>query len=74
VNVPRIYTAAVMFMSMLIIASTQFIKQHVLLDIMGAVLVAEGVIYVVSFIQKGWLGKPLVTHAQQRSLEGSLRR
>jgi membrane-associated phospholipid phosphatase len=73
-NVPRIYTVAVVFMSMLIIASTQFIKQHVLLDIMGAVLVAEGVIYVVSFILKGWMGKSLVTHARQKSLEGSFRR
>jgi membrane-associated phospholipid phosphatase len=73
-KVPRIYTVAVVFMSMLIIASTQFIKQHVLLDIMGAVLVAEGVIYIVSYILKGWMGKSLVSHAQGRSLEGSLRR
>ena len=41
------YKIAVTSMSLLIIVSTLFVKQHVLLDIVGAVLVAEGVVYVV---------------------------
>lgn len=73
-NIPRLYTAAVTFMSLLIIASTQFMKQHVLLDIMGAVLVAEGVMFAVSRFRQGLFGSPMVAPSQQIRVEGSLRR
>jgi membrane-associated phospholipid phosphatase len=73
-NVPRVYTAAVALMAMAIIASTLFIKQHVLLDIVGAVIVAEGVVYVVSRIPKGWFSRFVVTNVQQGSLDGGLKR
>lgn len=55
--IPRLYKVIVTVISVVIIISTQFVKQHVLLDIVGAVLVAEGVIYVVNRWCKGWLGK-----------------
>ncbi|TXK83910.1 phosphatase PAP2 family protein [Paenibacillus sp. N3.4] len=47
-NIPRAYKYAVTFMAMAIIASTLFIKQHVLLDIAGACLVAEVVVCIES--------------------------
>ncbi|MFE5319401.1 phosphatase PAP2 family protein [Paenibacillus sp. NPDC056579] len=73
-GIPRMYTAAVTIVSILIIASTQFVKQHVLLDIAGAILVAEGVIYAVTRIHKGWFSKPIIAKPQQSTWEGSLRR
>lgn len=73
-NVPRTFKAVVAVVSVLIILSTQFVKQHVLLDIVGAVLVAEGVIYAISLVRKGWFGRSLVATAQPGSLKGELRR
>lgn len=42
------YKIVVTVMALLIIASTQFMKQHVLMDIFGAVVVAECVAYAMS--------------------------
>ncbi|MBD0383796.1 phosphatase PAP2 family protein [Paenibacillus sedimenti] len=73
-HISRIYTSIVTLLSLLIIASTQFMKQHVLLDIIGAVLVAEGVIYVVNRVRKGWFVKPLAAGMQRGQIEGGLER
>lgn len=72
-NIPRVYAAAVAMMSLLIIASTQFMKQHVLFDIIGAVLVAEGVIFAVKRLQKSWSGRPQVSGAPYGTMERSLK-
>ncbi|UJF33969.1 phosphatase PAP2 family protein [Paenibacillus hexagrammi] len=48
VRIPKLYRVAVTGMSLLIIISTQFVKQHVLLDIVGAVIIAEGLSYAVN--------------------------
>nr|WP_240159611.1 phosphatase PAP2 family protein [Paenibacillus aceris] len=61
-------------MSLLIIVSTQFVKQHVLLDIVGAVLVAEGVVYALDRVRRGWLTESHIkVQTQQNNLEGGLR-
>lgn len=74
-QVKGVYKMMVSCMSVLIILSTQFVKQHVLLDIVGAVLVAEGVIYVLDRARKGWLAEtPIPAGTRQGKLEGGLRR
>lgn len=61
-------------MSLLIIVSTQFVKQHVLVDIVGAVLVAEGVVYALDRVRRGWLTESHIkVQTQQNNLEGGLR-
>lgn len=72
-NIPRLYVTAVTITSVLIIASTQFMKQHVLFDIVGAVLVAEAVIYAAKRFQPVWSGKPLVSGAPYGTWERSLK-
>lgn len=68
------YKIIVTAMSLLIIVSTQFVKQHVLLDIVGAVLVAEGVVYVLDRARRGWLTESRIkVRTQQSKLEGGLR-
>ncbi|MFD0694352.1 phosphatase PAP2 family protein [Paenibacillus sp. GCM10027628] len=73
-QISRLVTTAVTLMSLLIIASTQFMKQHVLLDIVGAVLVAEGVVYAVNKVRKGWFAKPLAAGVQRGPIKGGLER
>ncbi|MDF2650856.1 MAG: serine/threonine protein phosphatase [Paenibacillus sp.] len=68
------YKIAVTSMSLLIIVSTLFVKQHVLLDIVGAVLVSEGVVYVVERFRMGLLKDSVAVNTQQRKFEGGLRR
>lgn len=68
------YKIAAASMALLIIVSTQFVKQHVLLDIVGAVLVAEGVVYAVGRFRIGLLEESMAVNAQQRKFEGGLRR
>ncbi|WP_189010927.1 phosphatase PAP2 family protein [Paenibacillus marchantiophytorum] len=68
------YKIAISSMSLLIIVSTQFVKQHVLLDIVGAVVVAEGVLYVVERIRRNWGTEAIKVHAQQHNLDRGLRR
>ncbi|MDD9266953.1 phosphatase PAP2 family protein [Paenibacillus sp. GCM10023248] len=71
----RISKIIVSCMAVLIILSTQFVKQHVLLDIAGAILVAEGVIYILERARRGWLAQPSIPAATRQSkLEGGLRR
>lgn len=60
-------------MSILIIVSTLFVKQHVLLDIVGAVLVAEGVVYVVERSRRTWLTGSTAASARQDKLERGLK-
>jgi membrane-associated phospholipid phosphatase len=68
------YKIIVTVMSLLIIVSTQFVKQHVLLDIVGAVLVAEGVVYALDRMRRGWLTESRIkVRTQQSKLEGGLR-
>ncbi|MEW9702494.1 phosphatase PAP2 family protein [Paenibacillus sp. SI8] len=74
VSVPRVYKAVVTVMALLIILSTQFVKQHVLMDIVGAVLVAEGVIYAVARIRKGSMVKPLQANIRNGHMERGLER
>nr|WP_275901705.1 phosphatase PAP2 family protein [Paenibacillus sp. SYP-B3998] len=71
-QIPRLYTVIVTLMSVLIIASTLFVKQHVLLDIVGAVLVAEGVIYVVQRVCRGWKIVPIAANVQPSHIKGGL--
>ncbi|WP_197081074.1 phosphatase PAP2 family protein [Gordoniibacillus kamchatkensis] len=73
-QISRIYTAAVSFMALLIIASTQFMKQHVLLDIVGAVLVAEAVVYAVEKICGGWPVKSAAAGVRSGRIEGGFER
>ncbi|NOU73661.1 inositol phosphorylceramide synthase [Paenibacillus sp. LMG 31458] len=68
------YKIAVTSMSLLIIVSTLLVKQHVLLDIVGAVLVSEGVVYVVERFRIGLLKESVAVNTQQRKFEGGLRR
>ncbi|WP_171684513.1 phosphatase PAP2 family protein [Paenibacillus planticolens] len=68
------YKIIVSCMSLLIILSTQFVKQHVLLDIVGAILVAECVVYALDRMRRGWLAdSPMTVRTQQSKLEGGLR-
>jgi membrane-associated phospholipid phosphatase len=68
------YKIIVTVMSLLIIVSTQFVKQHVLLDIVGAVLVAEGVVYALDRVRRGWFTESRIkVRTQQSNLEGGLR-
>ncbi|KRF07109.1 hypothetical protein ASG89_17295 [Paenibacillus sp. Soil766] len=60
-------------MAILIIVSTQFVKQHVLLDIVGAVLVAEGVVYIVDRCRRTWLTGSTAASARQDKLERGLK-
>ncbi|NQX61447.1 phosphatase PAP2 family protein [Paenibacillus qinlingensis] len=60
-------------MSILIIVSTLFVKQHVLMDIVGAVLVAEGVVYVVERSRRTWLTGSTAASARQDKLERGLK-
>ncbi|NQX70906.1 phosphatase PAP2 family protein [Paenibacillus alba] len=70
------YKIAISSMSVLIIISTLFVKQHVLLDLVGAVLVAEGVMYAVERIRKGWGAKSIEVkvHTKQHNMDRGLRR
>ncbi|KRF44048.1 hypothetical protein ASG93_03825 [Paenibacillus sp. Soil787] len=68
------YKIMVSSMSLLIIVSTLLVKQHVLLDIVGAVLVSEGVVYVVERFRIGLLKESVAVNTQQRKFEGGLRR
>ncbi|MEC0268153.1 phosphatase PAP2 family protein [Paenibacillus anseongense] len=71
------YKIIVTAVSLLIIVSTQFVKQHVLLDIVGAVLVAEGVVYAMDRVRRSWLAESRIkvkVRTQQSNLEGGLRR
>lgn len=68
------YKIAVTSMSLLIIVSTLLVKQHVLLDIVGAVLISEGVVYVVERFRIGLLKESVAVNTQQRKFEGGLRR
>lgn len=68
------YKIAVTSMSLLIIVSTLLVKQHVLLDIVGAVLISEGVVYVVERFRISLLKDSVAVNTQQRKLEGGLRR
>lgn len=60
-------------MAILIIVSTLFVKQHVLMDIVGAVIVAEGVVYVVSRGRRAWLTGSMAASARQDKLERGLK-
>lgn len=60
-------------MSILIIVSTLFVKQHVLMDVVGAVLVAEGVVYVVERSRRAWLTGSTAASARQDKLERGLK-
>jgi len=71
-NIPRIYKALVTLMAVLIIVSTQFVKQHVLLDIVGAVIVAEGVVSVVNRIRYRRWTNTLAAGMGREHLEGGL--
>jgi membrane-associated phospholipid phosphatase len=73
-HIARRYKIAVTSISLLIIVSTQFVKQHVLMDIIGAILLAEGIVYVVDRVRKGWLTESISVSTQRRKLEGGLRR
>ncbi|MDQ0872808.1 membrane-associated phospholipid phosphatase [Paenibacillus sp. V4I3] len=73
-TIPWPYKIAVTSMSLLIIVSTLLVKQHVLLDIVGAVLVSEGVVYVVERFRIGLLKDSVAVNTQQRKFEGGLRR
>lgn len=68
------YKIMVSSMSLLIIVSTLLVKQHVLLDIVGAILVSEGVVYVVERFRIGLLKESVAVNTQQRKFEGGLRR
>lgn len=73
--IAAVYKIIVSCMSVLIILSTQFVKQHVLLDIVGAVLVAEGVIFVLDRVRLGlFMKSPIPVGTQSGKLEGGLRR
>jgi hypothetical protein len=50
-HVPRLLRLAVSAMSLTIIASTLFMKQHVLLDAAGAIAVAEGAVQAVRLLR-----------------------
>lgn len=69
----KVYKILAASMGILIIISTQFIKQHVLLDIVGAVLVAEGVVYLVGKVSKAWLTESMTVSARQDKLKGGLK-
>ncbi|MDR6553510.1 phosphatase PAP2 family protein [Paenibacillus qinlingensis] len=59
--------------AVLIIASTLFVKQHVIMDIVGAVLVAECVVYVVSKSKRAWSIGSIAAGARQDELERGLK-
>ena len=67
----RNFKIGITITSLLIIASIQFIKQHVLLDIFGAMIVAEIVVYAISLPQKGHFFKNLLSFSQNQSLPGA---
>ncbi|OCT11534.1 hypothetical protein A8709_07675 [Paenibacillus pectinilyticus] len=67
------YKFVVAIMGALIIVSTLFVKQHVLMDIVGAVLVAEGVVYIIERSRSVWLKKSLTADARQDKLERGLK-
>ncbi len=71
-GIPHFYKVAVTLMSVLIIASTQFIKQHVLLDIFGAILVAEVMLYLLAKIEKEIFVRNLVPSIQQNRVVGGV--
>ncbi|MNR04127.1 PAP2 superfamily protein [compost metagenome] len=72
-KIGMLYKIIVATMAILIIASTLFVKQHVLMDIVGAVFVAEGVVYVVEKCRKGWLTGSITAGARQDKLERGLK-
>ncbi|MGO4497360.1 phosphatase PAP2 family protein [Paenibacillus sp. 2RAB27] len=67
------HTIIVTSMAILIIVSTLFVKQHVLMDIVGAVLVAEGVVYLVERSRRTWLTGSTAASARQDKLERGLK-
>jgi membrane-associated phospholipid phosphatase len=67
------HTILVTSMAVLIIVSTLFVKQHVLMDIVGAVFVAEGVVYVVERSRRMWLTGSTAASARQDKLERGLK-
>ncbi|WP_318509136.1 phosphatase PAP2 family protein [Bacillus sp. T3] len=69
-GIPRIYKVSVTLMSVLIIASTQFIKQHVLLDILGAIVVAEVMTYFMAKLDKGIFVRHLMPSIQTNRVSG----
>ncbi|MGJ7922184.1 phosphatase PAP2 family protein [Neobacillus sp. LXY-4] len=69
-DIPRVYKVAVTVMSVLIIASTQFIKQHVLLDILGAIVVAEVMTYLMAKLDKGIFVRHLMPSIQANRVSG----
>ncbi|KRE65591.1 phosphatase PAP2 family protein [Paenibacillus sp. Soil750] len=72
-RIAKPYTILVASMAVLIIVSTLFVKQHVLMDIVGAVLVAEGVVYVVERSRRTWLTRSTAASARQDKLERGLK-
>ncbi|CAN7233732.1 phosphatase PAP2 family protein [Paenibacillus sp. LjRoot56] len=72
-RIAKPYTILVASMAVLIIVSTLFVKQHVLMDIVGAVLVAEGVVYLVERSRRTWLTRSTAASARQDKLERGLK-
>ncbi|WNR44153.1 phosphatase PAP2 family protein [Paenibacillus roseipurpureus] len=54
-RIARGYQFVTAAIAMLIIVSTLFVKQHVILDLVGAVLVAESVVYLIERSRRAWL-------------------